>query len=75
MTVRAQENALRRLLSGGGERAGEPAVRDPERLRIGIEVMELKGCQAAVIAAERAASAALLDKHPLEAPGFAGDRL
>jgi len=64
MAVRAEQDALRRLVTLGRD-AQRRAAPEREALRRGIDMMEVQRSQAAVIAAESAATTGLVDEQPL----------
>lgn len=74
MTVRANKDALTRLLSIGVERLPS-GHRNPERLVLGIDVMEVEVHHRPVIATNGATTASLLDQDSLHLLVSAGDGL
>jgi hypothetical protein len=66
MAVRTQQDALARFLAGSGERTRDALATQGERLRGGVDVMELQRSHALGEAAERARSSGFLDQDPLE---------
>jgi hypothetical protein len=66
MAVCAEENALADLGAGSGKGPRMPSLADVESLQARIDVMEVKGANPAVIAAEEASSSRFLHELLLD---------
>jgi hypothetical protein len=65
VAIRAQENALSRLCTKALDASRHAFGGHSEILGAGVDVMELEGRQAAVVATKRATTAALTNQKPL----------
>ena len=75
MTVRAQQNTLRGLLTGPLQRPRQPARGERKALLRGIEMMELQCPDGAVVTADRAGAPRFGHQGALDPPTTAIDRV
>jgi hypothetical protein len=75
MAVRTQENALVRLFPELRDSSGEPPVREPERFRGSVDVMELECGDAPVVPAQAASATRLSNEDRFDLSPALGYRL